>query len=735
MYSILYNPSDDDLELSGYITTTYDIANAVVKTTKAVNGFDSSPEGLAFNNDGTKLFIIGFTQDAVQEWVLPTPYDISTMYFTGVTFSVNSQESNPTDVQFKSDGTKMYVTGYITDSVYQYTLSTAWDISTASYDSVSFSVASQETAPEALFFKPDGTKMYIIGGTTNSVYQYSLSTAWDLSTASYDSVSFSISAQETTPKGLTFKPDGTKMYIVGSSSDTVYQYSLSTAWDVSTSSYDSIDLSVGTTNPRGLVFDDIGANLYVLDSTMTQFTTTNSRYSTGYHAAVTTTSTNTTNWTDINSMTADQVAGTGNIYYAVSTDDRTTWTVVDNTDGERDIVRNNAGTWQYNASGTYTSESWTNATTNTELAAIEEAMETVGAADGATGYDILDGVLDGSFSVSFQEGTPTAVFFKPDGTKMYVLGDLGNDVNQYTLATAWDVTSASFDSVTFSVGSQEANPQGLFFKADGTKMYMVGYTDVVYQYSLSTAWDLSSASYDSVSFSVGSQSTVSGDLFFKSDGTKMYVLNISGSALYQYSLSTAWDVSTASYDSVSVNLSSQETQAQGLFFKADGSKFYIVGTTGDDVNQYTLSTAWDLSTASFDNITFSVSSVASSPSGLTFKPDGTVMYVVSYSPTDNVFQYITVSELAYPNQMDKTQLEAVTDPNHFALGNDLDLAIVFNMDYGLTLPSSDGVAINYDGAIKNQGAVLGTDYDFDAPAQNQVNIKSLAANNLKVRVV
>jgi hypothetical protein len=110
------------------------------------------------------------------------------------------------------------------------------------------------------------------------------------------------------------------------------------------------------------------------------------------------------------------------------------------------------------------------------------------------------------------------------------------------------------------------------------------------------------------------------------------------------------------------------------------------------------------------------------------------MYIVGSSST-SVHQYITASELAYPNQMDKTQLEAVTDPNHFALGNDLDLAIVFNMDYGLTLPSSDGVSINYDGAVKNQGAVLGTDYDFDAPAQNKVNIKSLAANNLKVRVV
>jgi sugar lactone lactonase YvrE len=734
MYSILYNSLDDDLELSGYITTTYDLVNAVVKTTKAVNGFDSVPEGLRFNNDGTKLFIVGDQNNAVQQWVLPTPYDISTMYFTGVTFSVNSQETVPRGLFFKPDGTKMYVVGGIADTVFQYSLSTAWDLSTASYDSVNYDLV-EGVNPEDLFFKPDGTKMYFIDSTFDSVYQYSLSTAWDVSTSSYDSVTFSIASQEVNPQGLTFKPDGTKMYVVGSTSDTVFQYSLSTAWDLSTASYDSVSFVTGMTDNKGLVFDDTGANLYVVASTMTQFTTTNSRYSTGYHAAVTTTSTNTTNWTDLNSMTADQAAGTGNVYYAVSTDDRTTWTVVDNTDGERDIARNNAGTWQYNASGTYTSESWTNATTNTELAAIEESMETVGVADGATGYNVAGGVFAGSFSVASEDTQPSGVFFKPDGIKMYVVGDSGNDVNQYTLSTAWDVMSASFDSVTFSVASQEADPQGLFFKPDGTKMYIVGSaSDTVHQYSLSTAWDISTASYDSITFSVASQETAPRDVFFKPDGTKMYICGTVNDIVYQYSLSTAWDLSTASYDSVSFSFTSQETVPQGLFFKPDGTKMYIIGTTGDDVNQYSLSTAWDVSTASFNNIVFSVQSETTSPQGLFFKPDGTTMYITGNS-SSSVHQYITASELAYPNQMDKTQLEAVTDPNHFALGNDLDLAIVFNMGYGLTLPSSDGVSINYDGAVKNQGAVLGTDYDFDAPAQNKVNIKSLAANNLKVRVV
>ena len=66
----------------------------------------------------------------------------------------------------------MYVIGN-GDTVYQYTLSTAWDLSTASYDSVSFSVNSQDATTTALFFKPDGSKMYVLGDSNNSVYQFS----------------------------------------------------------------------------------------------------------------------------------------------------------------------------------------------------------------------------------------------------------------------------------------------------------------------------------------------------------------------------------------------------------------------------------------------------------------------------------------------------------------------------------------------------------------------------------
>lgn len=152
-------------------------------------------------------------------------WDLANASYDSVSFSVAGQDGIPTGVSFNNDGTKMYVSGAQYDSIHQYTLSTAFDLSTASYDSVSFSVASQEAVPYGVTFNNDGTKMFISGTGNDAVYQYALSTAFNLSTASYDSISFSVSGQDNQPYDIAFNNDGSKMYIVGAGTDTIYQYS------------------------------------------------------------------------------------------------------------------------------------------------------------------------------------------------------------------------------------------------------------------------------------------------------------------------------------------------------------------------------------------------------------------------------------------------------------------------------------------------------------------------------
>jgi len=266
---------------------------------------------------------------------------------------------------------------------------------------------------------------------------------------------------------------------------------------------------------------------------------------------------------------------------------------------------------------------------------LAEKLMAAGGSGVPSGWDITTASYLQNFSLAAQETTPQGIFFKPDGTKMYVVGSAGDDVNEYDLSTAWDVSTASYLQ-NFSVAAQDRTPLGIFFKPDGTKMYVNGSSgDDVNEYDLSTAWDVTTASYLQ-NFSVAAQETNPTGIFFKPDGTKMYVAGTVGDDVNEYDLSTAWDITTASYLQ-KFSVQGQETNPDGIFFKPDGTKMYVVGTVGDDVNEYDLSTAWDVSTASYLQ-NFSVAAQETIPTGLFFKPDGTKMYVVG-AAGDDVNEY------------------------------------------------------------------------------------------------
>jgi hypothetical protein len=245
-----------------------------------------------------------------------------------------------------------------------------------------------------------------------------------------------------------------------------------------------------------------------------------------------------------------------------------------------------------------------------------------------------------SLSVNSQDTFGEGLFFKPDGTVMYYLGSTTNGIYQYSLSTAFDISTATYASKVLSVGLQNAGPRDLFFKSDGTKVYMLGdggAGNFVYQYSLSTAWDISTGSYDSVSFSVNTQETIPTGLFFKPDGTSMYIVGQNADNVRQYTLSTAWDISTASYASKTFSINSQESAPTALAFSDDGSLLFVIGTSSDAVNVYALSTAWDVSTGTF-SYAFSVAGQETLPSGFCFADSGNRFYIVGES-SPTVYQY------------------------------------------------------------------------------------------------
>ena len=247
-----------------------------------------------------------------------------------------------------------------------------------------------------------------------------------------------------------------------------------------------------------------------------------------------------------------------------------------------------------------------------------------------------------SFSISSQETSPTGLFIGSAGTKMYVNGSSGDDVNEYTLGTAWDITTATFVQI-FSTAAQDTAPQDIFFKPDGLSMFVLGGTnDTVFQYTLTVAWDISTASYASKSFSVTTQEAAPLGLWFKTDGLSMYVVGSTSDTVFQYTLSTAWDVSTASYASISYSVAAQDTSPVQVNLSADGLKMWVLGSTGDDIWEYDLGTAWNVSTATPVN-NFYIGFQDVTPQGLFIDSTAANRVYIAGSGTDIVFQYNTVT--------------------------------------------------------------------------------------------
>ena len=197
----------------------------------SLSPYNPAPQSLEFSNDGTKMFVIGIARDNVTGYALSTAFDVSTATYVNA-FNVRSEDHNPQGLAFSNDGTKMFVVGQINKHVYEYTLPTAFDVSTAVHV-YSFPVESDVRDPFDVEFSNDGTKMFVVDRNLNKVHQYTLSTAFDVSTATFTNVVFSVSGQDPSPRGMAFSNDGTKMFVVGSHSSNVNEYALSSVYPLS----------------------------------------------------------------------------------------------------------------------------------------------------------------------------------------------------------------------------------------------------------------------------------------------------------------------------------------------------------------------------------------------------------------------------------------------------------------------------------------------------------------------
>lgn len=152
------------------------------------------------------------------------------------------------------------------------------------------------------------------------------------------------------------------------------------------------------------------------------------------------------------------------------------------------------------------------------------------------------------------------------------------------------------------------------------------------------------------------------------DENKFFI--VSDSIAYQYSLSTAGDVTSASYDNKSKDFGG--SYIRGIYLDPyTKKKIWLLPKTGIAVSQYSLSTAGDISTATTDNKSTAFGN--GECYGFSFSLDGKSIFAHNFynysirfysktiplSADDEGVSYITSKFISFPSSFDDKDITAV----------------------------------------------------------------------------
>ena len=239
--------------------STMDVDNRTIVNTDGLGDnltSDNSNNKIKFNNDGTKVFFFD-EKGGAQFHNLATPYDVASISAAtliaddGINYTdtfVGTHAADSTKgVAFNNDGTKMYLVNgrqSLTD-ITQIKLTTPFDPSTG----VSEHVLDTETNGDVarytmdMAFDDDGTRLYLTESDTsvqkNYMYVWRLSDPFNLASATFvDKWQILGNGGNISPYGWTFGNNGMKLYIgtedasTGDGDDIIYEYDLTCPYGV-----------------------------------------------------------------------------------------------------------------------------------------------------------------------------------------------------------------------------------------------------------------------------------------------------------------------------------------------------------------------------------------------------------------------------------------------------------------------------------------------------------------------
>ena len=236
-----------------------------------------------------------------------------------------------------------------------------------------------------------------------------------------------------------------------------------------------------------------------------------------------------------------------------------------------------------------------------------------------------------SFTPSYS-GAIYEVILDDTGTKMFIgnatWGWHGGGILQYTLPTAWDITSINTSGTVYWVGSWSRDYPDPCFCDDGNKLFNWYSSSGTYaRYDLSTAYDLTTVDWDNPDYTIYITDQYWAWIQSVSADGKTYLIRPWSARSLTYSVSTtAWQP----VNSQTALLSSSNIMT-GTFCNEWKMLMVMDGTT---IKKYELSTPYDVTT-------LNTTPIQTQATGLSWNPRW--IHVDRYG--DNI--YINVNSVIY----------------------------------------------------------------------------------------
>lgn len=545
-------------------------------------------------------------------------------------YSITAQESAPRGMAFKPDGTKMYIIGNVGNEVNEYTLSTAWDVNTRSHVT-QFSTAA-ETAAWSLVFSPDGSTLYANAGGGKVVYVYTLSTPWSISTASYTGTKYALPNAAGGIDGYQFSPNGRQLFTLEAASRAIRTYNLSVPWEVSSSSVtylESYSVNAQDTDPNGFVIKADGTTLYVVGRT----------------------------GDDVNYYTLSNPwnVGTSSVTFVgalldIATQEPDIREVAFSTDGTRMITIGNAADLYSFAFDQQSQKFSGTLTGNSALGNVNSqanALTTFVNNASTTNLTLNKGTTTLPSKLSVAGNFTNNATLRNNGGTVYLTGssktlsgDLVDENKFNTLYVSGSYTASNNASTTgMTIGSSGSftSPSKLTLEGNYTNSGTFTHNSGTLTVGPGEGFDLSTGAVLGSGKSVNPDDATTRGVTFKPDGTRMYVVGDTGDEINQYTVSTPWLVSSIGATSTK-GIGGQTTTPRKINFTPDGKTMYAIdsGTTGN-IYQYYLTTPWLVTTAVYRRTITTTATQTVTPRDFAFSADGMSMYVLDN--LNNIFTY------------------------------------------------------------------------------------------------